>query len=570
MPDRYCHTQTIYQSQNGEVYRAKDSETGQTVIVKCFPAHQQQLYLREMSAAFGIIHPNINRCLDTFYQENGQPCMVYEYIAGGNLRSWLEQHGAFNSDTTLSCLRDILKALQHLHGLGLIHCDIKPENVLLRLDSANRPHCFVLSDLGAAASMREARDSHHTTASPAYVAPERLYDKFTFSSDLYSLGILGFELLTGHRPFEGGVTTLARAHLGKRPALEEITQPGWRNFIERLLEKEPFARISVDSALEILQHWDSNLEKTPVAQEISLLNKQAVVPEKNLPLAELSHWRIISTLIPRHPLEKLWIFHVGRKPLVGLHYPGYIEFIALPEGRSWQLLISVGALKPLGAECLSYATQSRIFRCDLASKQQVSIKDGCDGILHFDLYGERLIWCNKTSTHLCDLRHNQESVYRIPHYVMKTQLCLLSDGHFFASEGYMNHEVVLRSFEGEEYRRWILDGPVLALTGQNRSSLVLALSMTYPGRHTLWHLSENGSTHSLPLPDELSAYCYVSGQFFWATRYGEVYRCGLALLPQLIGQLPDVPMLFHFSADYRFLAAATGQGVTLWENPAAD
>ncbi len=574
MPDRYRPTETIYQSPNGEICCAEDGETGLTVILKCFPARQQQLYLREMAAAFGISHPNINRCLDTFYQDDGRPCMVYEYIAGGNLRGWLEQHGALDDDTVLSCLRDVLEALQHLHGLGMIHCDIKPENVLVRLDDAGHPASFVLADLGAAAPLREARESHHTTASPAYVAPERLYDKFSFSSDLYSLGIMGFELLTGHRPFEGGASTLARAHLGKRPAIGEIAQPDWRDFIERLLEKEPLARIGVDSALEILQGWETGLERT-VAHDARLPNKKvtqvrASALEKSLPLAELSRWRVVAAFEPHHQPENLWVFNRGGVPLLGLHYSGHTEFLSLPAGQSWQRLIGTGALKSLGSQRLAYATQSRIFSLDLASKQRVLLKESCEDIVHFDLSGDYLVWCNETSTHLCDLRNGGETVCRLTHYLMRPQLCLLPNGHFFASEGYMNHEVLLRDLKGEACQRWTLDGPVLAFSGQNQSGLALVLSMTQSGRHTLWHLNQDGSAHSFSPNGELSAYCCMLGQFFWATRDGEVYRCGLALLPQLVGQLPDSPTLFHFSTDYRFLAAATGQGVTLWENPVAD
>ncbi len=133
-------------------------------ILKCFRPEAQKHYLREISIAFGHQHHNLPACLDTFYDAENYACMVYEYLEAGNLRDKLNEEGRLSVGQTVQCLQDILQALAYLHTQKIIHCDLKPENVLLR-QGAERLE-FVLADLGAAAYLREAQESRHTTASP--------------------------------------------------------------------------------------------------------------------------------------------------------------------------------------------------------------------------------------------------------------------------------------------------------------------------------------------------------------------------------------------------------------------
>jgi serine/threonine protein kinase len=113
-----------------------------------------------------------------------------------------------NSDTRLSLeeilgfMLDILSALNHAHQQGIVHCDIKPENILLQLNPGG--WTARISDFGIARLSKEAHESEMGhTGSPAYMAPERFYNQHPKASDLYAVGVILYELLLGHRPFSG-------------------------------------------------------------------------------------------------------------------------------------------------------------------------------------------------------------------------------------------------------------------------------------------------------------------------------------------------------------------------------
>jgi serine/threonine-protein kinase len=241
---------------NGMVYLAVDTSNGQEVAVKDFPLGEAsaQRFFREMSFLFTLNHPNIIRCLNLIYGKNSKSYLVLEYAPNGNLRNLVQRHPeGMESSVVLRIARHISAALVAAHAKEIIHCDVKPENILLCGEDPVTA-VYKLTDFGVA-THRKSDSQQVSAGSPLYMAPEEFYDKPEPASDMYSLGILLFECLTGEAPFAADdVQRLFAAHQHETPDLEKIKCPRWRHVLSRLLLKQPEARpcgVAETSAL-----WD--------------------------------------------------------------------------------------------------------------------------------------------------------------------------------------------------------------------------------------------------------------------------------------------------------------------------
>jgi serine/threonine-protein kinase len=137
---------------------------------------------------------------------------------------------------SIQVIIDILQGLDHAHQQGIIHCDLKPENILLNL----QPHGWTarISDFGIARLQQElAGQGMGNTGSPAYMAPERFYGQYPMSSDLYAVGVLLFELLTGYRPFSGTPVELMSAHLNRPLKIPDAVPEVWHPILQTALQK---------------------------------------------------------------------------------------------------------------------------------------------------------------------------------------------------------------------------------------------------------------------------------------------------------------------------------------------
>ncbi len=170
-----------------------------------------------------------------------------EYCEGGTLRYLIEQQNSLRLQEALNLIIGILDGLDYAHQRGIIHCDIKPENILLTLKSQGwEPK---LSDFGIARRLplegklsHSERPSTFTGGSPAYMAPERFYGIYSPRSDVYAVGIVLFELLAGDRPFHGLPGELMSAHLNQRLQIPTEIPEALQTIIQKSLEKLPARR----------------------------------------------------------------------------------------------------------------------------------------------------------------------------------------------------------------------------------------------------------------------------------------------------------------------------------------
>jgi serine/threonine protein kinase len=227
----------VGQGQFGRVYCAVSRQTGQLVALKSldhqrFPTHK---FLRELRFLLSLQHPNIVTCRSLEHTATGR-YLVMDYCEGGTLRSLMSESQHLTLRQRLKLIVDILQGLDHAHSRGIVHCDIKPENILLNLQPSG--WTARISDFGIAHLNQEIEGQGlGNTGSPAYMAPERFYGQYPLNSDLYAVGIILFELLVGKRPFSGTPGDLMSAHLNRPVNIPETIPEAWRSIILTSLQK---------------------------------------------------------------------------------------------------------------------------------------------------------------------------------------------------------------------------------------------------------------------------------------------------------------------------------------------
>ncbi len=203
---RYDVLGALGQGGMGVVYLANDPLLGRKVAVKTilasnFATEDQDDLLRRLlqegQKAANLRHPGIVSVLDAM-QTGDETYIVMEYVAGGKLSDRLKERP--DHETTLRILREIAQALDYAHQQGIVHRDIKPDNILL--DAADTVR---IADFGIAKSLSRHSISVGAVGTPHYMAPEQIQneDNIDGKADQFSLGVIAYSMLTGKRPFEG-------------------------------------------------------------------------------------------------------------------------------------------------------------------------------------------------------------------------------------------------------------------------------------------------------------------------------------------------------------------------------
>ena len=250
------------------VYRARDLQLGREVAVKLFPSPSDislwsaELSLRLSRISAQLRHPNVVPVYDSG-AENGHPYLVLPFVKGGSLA---EQRDAVRTSVgrVVDLMRKVAGAVQYLHDTGILHRDLKPGNILLDGDEP------LISDVGIAGWLDEDETSSRLSVvilgNPSYQAPEMMagVHAATVQSDVWAIGVILYQLLTGSRPFShDGIVELALSIRTKPPppfrSYPELT-PGTDEALEavvlKCLEKDPTNRYPSAAALaEDLRRW---------------------------------------------------------------------------------------------------------------------------------------------------------------------------------------------------------------------------------------------------------------------------------------------------------------------------
>ena len=260
LSDRYQIQKEIGSGGMATVYLAEDRKHRRPVALKVFrpeppDASGADRFLREIDFVAQLVHPHILPLHDSG-QVGGLPYFVMPYVDGGSLRDWLNREKQLPLDQALRIAQEVAAALHFAHGNHLVHRDIKPENILLANGQA------VVADFGVAhAICTGCIDSLGAVliGTPAYISPEQATeDHVDPRSDIYSLGCVLYEMLTGEVPYEGkGVMKTVVRHMSDaipsarklRPDVPEVVDAA----ITKALAKRPVDRFpTADVFREVL------------------------------------------------------------------------------------------------------------------------------------------------------------------------------------------------------------------------------------------------------------------------------------------------------------------------------
>jgi serine/threonine protein kinase len=275
--ERYRIDALIGEGGMGKVYAAEHVHMRKQVAVKVLHPEMSTTpeivarFEREAVAAGKIAHANVAAATDFGRLPNQSFFLVLEYVAGTDLRAVIRQ-GAVSPERALHIVRQITSAVGAAHAAGVVHRDLKPENIML-VERDGEPDFVKVLDFGIAKieAVGMAEPSTSTASGPSldqpltkmgavfgtpdYMSPEQaLGQPIDARSDLYSIGVMLYELMTGERPFKGGAVTLMRKHvLEDAPSLPtavlETVDPRFNVIIQKLLQKSAQERYASAAAL---------------------------------------------------------------------------------------------------------------------------------------------------------------------------------------------------------------------------------------------------------------------------------------------------------------------------------
>ncbi|MBL8149829.1 MAG: SUMF1/EgtB/PvdO family nonheme iron enzyme [Blastocatellia bacterium] len=238
----------------GTVYRARHILLGDQVAIKLLPpslsgnSESLRRFLREGQAARKFHHPNVVTVHDLRNTPEGQIYMVLEYIDGRTLTEELKEHGTFTPAEAVAILSPIASALNAAHAVGVVHRDLKPDNIMLG-KNAEGHRIVKLLDLGIA-KVKDTKEASLTLSgqilgTPPYMSPEQWGsatkdggEKIDGRSDIYSLAVVMFELIAGYNPFDGEtIQEIATQHVFNPPPLIHEHAQGISESFSRVLAR---------------------------------------------------------------------------------------------------------------------------------------------------------------------------------------------------------------------------------------------------------------------------------------------------------------------------------------------
>jgi serine/threonine-protein kinase len=266
--DRYELINAVGRGGMATIYRATDLRMGRSVAVKILREVYSSdpkfvtRFQREARAASLLQHPNIVQVYD-YGQTDENYYIVMEFIEGVDLRRYLKRHGKLSNERTVTIAHDVALALGAAHKRGIVHRDVKPQNVMVNDDGLVK-----LTDFGIASVYKDVEAERLTTTGMTlgtvqYYAPEQAQGEVVSpAADIYSLGIVMYEMLAGRTPFDGDTpVAVAMRHIQDEPdppsRYNPNIAPGLENIILRCLAKDPRDRYRDGDALAVaLEHYE--------------------------------------------------------------------------------------------------------------------------------------------------------------------------------------------------------------------------------------------------------------------------------------------------------------------------
>ena len=257
--NRYVIREKLGSGGTSIVYRGQDNLLGRMVTIKIlreeYASNEDfvRRFRREAQAVASLNHGNIVAVYDVGYEEN-MHYIVMEFVEGESLKEYIKRRGALPLDEACNIITQILSGIQYAHEHGIIHRDIKPHNILLSRDGRAK-----VTDFGIAVGMSDVTLTYNTTSrimgSVHYISPEQVQGQpVTEKSDIYSVGVVFYEMLTGRLPYSGDAPiSIAMQHVQGEPILPHQLNPAipmsLSYVVMRAMRKNPETRF--DSARDM-------------------------------------------------------------------------------------------------------------------------------------------------------------------------------------------------------------------------------------------------------------------------------------------------------------------------------
>ena len=260
LAERYALDDVIGRGGMADVYLATDQVLERDVAVKVLRTHavtdrDRARFRDEAKLLAALDHPGLVTVLDAGLSEDDVPYLVLEYVDGTSLAT-LCQNGPIAAHRIAPIGAELAAVLTYVHGREIVHRDIKPSNILVGRDGAVR-----LADFGIARMLGDTTGhtaSGTTIGTAAYLAPEQVRgDPVTPASDIYSLGLVLLEALTGRRAYTGAPMEAALARLHAAPLIPTSLPTGWPALLSRMTDMDPGRRPDAGEVLQAIRSLDS-------------------------------------------------------------------------------------------------------------------------------------------------------------------------------------------------------------------------------------------------------------------------------------------------------------------------
>jgi eukaryotic-like serine/threonine-protein kinase len=242
--DGYTIKRAIYRGGFGEVYYAL-TDAGREVALKLLQ-NNTEVELRGVQQCLNLSHPNLVTIFDVKTDKDGDHWIIMEYVAGETLDAAIHRHPeGMPLEKIRGWLNGMTQGIAYLHERGIVHRDLKPGNIF------SDGGVVKIGDVGLSKFITPSRRSAQTQSvgTVYYMAPEVAKGRYGLEVDVYAMGIILYEMLTGRVPFEGESTgEILMKHLSEKPDLEKLP-PRLRPVIAKALEKDPAARFATIGAL---------------------------------------------------------------------------------------------------------------------------------------------------------------------------------------------------------------------------------------------------------------------------------------------------------------------------------
>lgn len=298
----YRLTRHIGSGGMGDVYKATHATLNREAAIKIL--FQKELANRFENEAYiqsSVNHPNIARLYE--YVCNGEVhCIIMEFVEGESLDAYIHRKGKLSGEEAEKILVQISSALAYLHGKDIIHRDIKPANFKIQADGTVK-----MLDFGIAKHRYSPKFTQQgfVVGTTEYMAPEQFQQQVQKKSDIWSLGVMLYEMLTAYLPFEANNQVTLRARIARASFTDpKVLVPqipeSLMQVIEKSLRVNPASRMSAQEILSILK------DKTPKAASVPQVRKPLQMPAFKLPVMKMPEVKMPALKMPR--LNKM---HMG-------------------------------------------------------------------------------------------------------------------------------------------------------------------------------------------------------------------------------------------------------------------